>query len=68
MIPREVPQEMGKLKLEMVEPEVFVPWCSVDPYPPSPEAMAEQRSSFPLYFNGPRPFQCTVKAGEILYL
>ncbi|XP_074568858.1 lysine-specific demethylase JMJ32 [Curcuma longa] len=60
--------EMGKLKVEMVEPKILVPWCSVDPYPPSPEAMAEQRLSFPLYFNGPKPFQCTVKAGEILYL
>ncbi|THU65041.1 hypothetical protein C4D60_Mb01t32950 [Musa balbisiana] len=61
-------EEMGELKLEMLEPETLVPWCSVDPYPPSPEAMAEHRSSFPLYFEGPRPFECTVEAGEMLYL
>ncbi|CAN0880323.1 AP-4 complex subunit epsilon [Linum grandiflorum] len=27
-----------------------------------------ERSKFPLYFNGSKPFQCTVKVGEILYL
>jgi peptidyl-lysine (3S)-dioxygenase / protease len=57
-----------KLELELEEPEKMVPWCSVDPYPASDEILAEQISSFPLYFNGPKPFQCTVRAGEILYL
>ncbi|WOK95769.1 hypothetical protein Cni_G04476 [Canna indica] len=61
-------EEMGELKLEVMEPETLVPWCSVDPYPPSPEDVAKQRSRFPLYFEGAKPFECTVKAGEILYL
>ncbi|KAH7687073.1 jumonji domain-containing protein 7 [Dioscorea alata] len=56
------------LRLELEQPERLVPWCSVDPYPPTKEAMDEQMSSFPLYFQGPKPFQFTVKAGEILYL
>lgn len=44
-----------------------VPWVSVDPYPP-PSLMSAARAKFPRYFDGPVPFQCTVKAGEILYL
>uniref|UniRef100_J3MYL9 JmjC domain-containing protein n=1 Tax=Oryza brachyantha TaxID=4533 RepID=J3MYL9_ORYBR len=56
------------LKLELEEPERIVPWSSVDPYPPSPEETAAQVSSFPLYFEGPRPIHCTVRAGEMLYL
>nr|XP_010933250.1 bifunctional peptidase and (3S)-lysyl hydroxylase Jmjd7 isoform X1 [Elaeis guineensis] len=58
----------GELHLELEEPERQVPWCSVDPYPETPESMAEQREAFPLYFDGPKPFECIVKAGEILYL
>ncbi|EEC84781.1 hypothetical protein OsI_31822 [Oryza sativa Indica Group] len=57
-----------RLKLELEEPERIVPWSSVDPYPPSPEEAAAQASSFPLYFEGPRPIRCTVRAGEMLYL
>ncbi|KAL6655356.1 hypothetical protein ACP70R_006182 [Stipagrostis hirtigluma subsp. patula] len=57
-----------RLKLEMEEPERMVPWSSVDPYPASPEEMATQASSFPLYFDGPAPIRCTVRAGEMLYL
>ncbi|KAG8049829.1 hypothetical protein GUJ93_ZPchr0009g938 [Zizania palustris] len=30
--------------------------------------MAAQVSSFPLYFEGPKPIHCTVRAGEMLYL
>ncbi|KAF8781006.1 hypothetical protein HU200_000975 [Digitaria exilis] len=56
------------LRLEMEEPHRMVPWSSVDPYPASPEEMAEQASSFPLYFDGPAPIRCTVRAGEMLYL
>jgi peptidyl-lysine (3S)-dioxygenase / protease len=51
-----------RLKLQMEEPERMVPWSSVDPYP------AAQASSFPLYFDGPAPIRCTVRAGEMLYL
>ncbi|XP_008797954.1 bifunctional peptidase and (3S)-lysyl hydroxylase Jmjd7 [Phoenix dactylifera] len=58
----------GELRLELEQPERQVPWCSVDPYPETAEALAEQREAFPLYFDGPKPFECTVKAGEILYL
>ncbi|XP_051188363.1 lysine-specific demethylase JMJ32 [Lolium perenne] len=61
-------EEVPRLKLEMEEPERIVPWSSVDPYPASPEEMAAQASSFPLYFKGPRPIHCTVRAGEMLYL
>lgn len=57
-----------RLKLQMEEPERMVPWSSVDPYPASPEEMAAQASSFPLYFDGPAPIRCTVRAGEMLYL
>ncbi|KAG1362831.1 hypothetical protein COCNU_10G010500 [Cocos nucifera] len=58
----------GELRLELEDPERQVPWCSVDPYPETAESMVEQREAFPLYFDGPKPFECTVKAGEILYL
>uniref|UniRef100_A0A8I6YHL6 JmjC domain-containing protein n=2 Tax=Hordeum vulgare subsp. vulgare TaxID=112509 RepID=A0A8I6YHL6_HORVV len=61
-------EEVPKLKLEMEEPERVVPWSSVDPYPASPEEMAAEASSCPLYFKGPMPIRCTVRAGEMLYL
>ncbi|CAN0880501.1 Lysine-specific demethylase JMJ32 [Linum grandiflorum] len=57
----------GEFRLEMDEPARYVPWCSVNPYP-TPETEEAERSKLPLYFNGSKPFQCTVKAGEILYL
>ncbi|CAN0880827.1 Lysine-specific demethylase JMJ32 [Linum grandiflorum] len=57
----------GGFRLEMDEPARHVPWCSVNPYP-TPETEEAERSKFPLYFNGSKPFHCTVKAGEILYL
>ncbi|XP_020595226.1 jmjC domain-containing protein 7 [Phalaenopsis equestris] len=60
--------ESGELILELECPERQVPWCSVDPFPSSREAMLRQMASFPLYFNGPKPLECTIKAGEILYL
>jgi hypothetical protein len=53
--------------LELEKPIRYVPWCSVDPFP-SPEKLEDEISKFPLYFKGPPPFECTVKAGEILYL
>ncbi|XP_061341761.1 lysine-specific demethylase JMJ32 [Gastrolobium bilobum] len=59
--------DTGEFDLELEKPTRYVPWCSVDPYP-SPETMDDEMSKFPLYFNGPPPFECTVKAGEILYL
>ncbi|CAM6104458.1 unnamed protein product [Calypogeia fissa] len=43
----------------------MVPWVSVDPYPADGEAV---ETLFPRYFYGPLPFNCTVQAGEILYL
>jgi jumonji domain-containing protein 7 len=57
----------GEFRLELEKPLRYVPWCSVNPYP-SPETKEIEMSKFPLYFNGPTPFHCTVKAGEILYL
>lgn len=53
--------------MELERPTRYVPWCSVDPYP-SEETVDDEMAKFPLYFNGPRPFECTVKAGEVLYL
>ncbi|XP_050220526.1 lysine-specific demethylase JMJ32 [Mercurialis annua] len=60
-------QENGEFRLEMEEPVRNVPWCSVNPYP-SPEEKESEMAKFPLYFNGPKPFEITVKAGQILYL
>jgi peptidyl-lysine (3S)-dioxygenase / protease len=57
-----------RLKLQMEEPERMVPWSSVNPYPASQEEITVQASSFPLYFDGPAPIRCTVRAGEMLYL
>ena len=57
-----------ELRLELEEPSREVPWCSVDPYPKSEEEAARMREEMPLYFQGPRPFRCTVKPGDILYL
>ncbi|XP_054779106.1 lysine-specific demethylase JMJ32 isoform X2 [Prosopis cineraria] len=59
--------DSGEFTLELQKPTRYVPWCSVNPYP-SPETKDNEMSKFPLYFNGPEPLQCTVKAGEILYL
>ncbi|KAG8612169.1 bifunctional peptidase and (3S)-lysyl hydroxylase JMJD7 isoform X3 [Manihot esculenta] len=60
-------EEDGEFKLEMEDPVRYVPWCSVNPYP-SPEAKESEMAKFPLYFDGPKPFECTVNAGEVLYL
>ncbi|KAK9121737.1 hypothetical protein Syun_019354 [Stephania yunnanensis] len=60
-------QDREEFELELESPMRYVPWCSVNPYPP-PASMDSEMKSFPLYFNGPSPFQCTVKAGDILYL
>ncbi|XP_028796004.1 bifunctional peptidase and (3S)-lysyl hydroxylase JMJD7 [Neltuma alba] len=59
--------DTGEFTLELEKPTRYVPWCSVNPCP-SPETKDDEMSTFPLYFNGPEPLQCTVKAGEILYL
>ncbi|KAF5727628.1 jmjC domain-containing protein 7 isoform X1 [Tripterygium wilfordii] len=59
--------ETGEFRLELDKPSRYVPWCSVNPYP-SPESKEQEMSRFPLYFNGNKPFHCTVKAGETLYL
>ncbi|XP_021835271.2 lysine-specific demethylase JMJ32 [Spinacia oleracea] len=60
-------QDTGEFNLELEDPVRHVPWCSVNPYP-SEGREEKERSEFPLYFNGPKPFECTVKAGEMLYL
>ncbi|KAL9247017.1 hypothetical protein vseg_020489 [Gypsophila vaccaria] len=60
-------QDTREFSLELDDPVRYVPWCSVNPHPS--QGMEErERNEFPLYFNGPKPFECTVKAGEILYL
>ncbi|KAL2348737.1 hypothetical protein Fmac_002737 [Flemingia macrophylla] len=60
-------EDTGEFGLELEKPTRYVPWCSVDPYP-SPETLDDEMAKYPLYFDGPRPFECTVKAGEVLYL
>ncbi|KAL0371976.1 UNVERIFIED_CONTAM: Bifunctional peptidase and (3S)-lysyl hydroxylase JMJD7 [Sesamum calycinum] len=60
-------QDSGECTLELEDPIACVPWCSVDPYP-LPEEKQREVEKFPLYFNGPKPFEVTVKAGEMLYL
>ncbi|KAK9049256.1 hypothetical protein SSX86_031777 [Deinandra increscens subsp. villosa] len=60
-------QETEEFKLELENPLRTVPWCSVNPYPLA-ENKEKEMSEFPLYYNGPKPFEVTVKAGEILYL
>ncbi|KAH9321141.1 hypothetical protein KI387_015780, partial [Taxus chinensis] len=62
-----ISQETGQFSVEQDAPLRYVPWSSVDPYPPPSEAK-QSRMLFPMYFNGPKPFECTVQAGEILYL
>ncbi|KAM7493736.1 hypothetical protein LguiB_028345 [Lonicera macranthoides] len=59
-------EDTREFTLELEDPVRYVPWCSVNPYP-SLENKDREMSEFPLYFNGPKPFECTVKAGEILY-
>lgn len=58
---------MGEFTVELERPRRYVPWCSVNPYP-SPEMRESEMAKFPLFFDGPKPFECTVNAGEILYL
>ncbi|XP_043696092.1 bifunctional peptidase and (3S)-lysyl hydroxylase Jmjd7 isoform X2 [Telopea speciosissima] len=60
-------QDTGEFTLELEKPLRYVPWCSVNPYPSSGDRDREL-TSFSLYFNGPKPFECTVKPGEVLYL
>ncbi|KAI8530802.1 hypothetical protein RHMOL_Rhmol11G0087800 [Rhododendron molle] len=49
-------KDSGELKLELEDPVRDVRWCSVDPYP-SPDNMEMEKSKFPLYFDGPKPFE-----------
>ncbi|XP_073307320.1 lysine-specific demethylase JMJ32 [Primulina huaijiensis] len=60
-------QDRGEFTLELEDPVRYVPWCSLNPYP-SPCEKQREINKFPLYFNGPKPFEVTVKAGEMLYL
>ncbi|GLJ12483.1 hypothetical protein SUGI_0191910 [Cryptomeria japonica] len=62
-----ISQATGEFSIELDNPPQYVPWASIDPYPPSSE-VEQSRILFPRYFNGPKPFECTVQAGEILYL
>lgn len=60
-------KDTGEFTLELEDPIRVVPWSSVDPYPLHEEIQREF-DKFPLYFDGPKPFEVTVKAGEMLYL
>ncbi|XP_074270495.1 lysine-specific demethylase JMJ32 [Silene latifolia] len=60
-------QNRREFSLQLDDPIRHVPWCSVNPDPS--QGMKEREwNKFPLYFDGPKPFECTVKAGEMLYL
>ncbi|PON89746.1 JmjC domain containing protein [Trema orientale] len=61
-------QDTGEFTLELEKPVRYVPWCSVNPYPSAAETKDSETAKFPLYFRGPKPFECTVNPGEILYL
>ncbi|KAJ4952436.1 hypothetical protein NE237_029268 [Protea cynaroides] len=60
-------QDTGEFTLELEKPLRYVPWSGVNPFP-SPADRDREMAFFPLYFNGPKPFECTIKPGEILYL
>ncbi|KAL6578654.1 Lysine-specific demethylase jmj32 [Orobanche minor] len=60
-------QDTREFELELEDPIRYVPWCSVDPYPSLDEKQNEIEK-YPLYFDGPKPYEVTVKAGEMLYL
>ncbi|KAL2940055.1 JmjC domain-containing protein 7, partial [Bienertia sinuspersici] len=50
--------DTGEFDLEVEDPVRYVPWCSVNPYPSQGKEETEH-NEFPLYFNGPKPFECT---------
>lgn len=60
-------QDSGNLVLELDSPSNVVPWVSVDPFPKSSDQQ-RAHSLFPNFFEGPSAFECTVRAGELLYL
>jgi hypothetical protein len=60
-------QDGGSLVLRRDSPTSWVPWVSVDPFP-SDSDLQSAKSQYPRYFEGPPAFECTVRAGELLYL
>lgn len=60
-------EETEEFELKLENPTRHVPWCSVNPYS-LPKEKKKEMTKFPLYYNGPKPFEVIVKAGEILYL
>jgi len=60
-------QDSGNLMLKHASPTSWVPWVSVDPFPRDSELQKAQ-AQCPRYFEGPPVFECTVGAGELLYL
>lgn len=60
-------EDNGEFSLELEDPVRYVPWCSVNPHPSS-EEKERQMAQFPLYYHGPKPYEVTVKAGQVLYL
>ncbi|KAE8705746.1 Phospholipase-like protein isoform 2 [Hibiscus syriacus] len=59
--------EKGEFRLDLEEPERYIPWSSVNPCPVK-GSLKHESLKFPFYFKGPKPFEVTVKAGEALYL
>ena len=60
-------QENGEFTIELDTPLWYVPWSSVYPYPPSSQN-EQERMVFLRYFNGPKPFECIVRADNMLYM
>ncbi|KAL3679206.1 hypothetical protein R1sor_022162 [Riccia sorocarpa] len=58
-------KDSDKFAIVMDDPATTVPWVSVDPYPAD---FGEARLKHRRYHDGPAPFTCTVRAGELLYL
>jgi jumonji domain-containing protein 7 len=60
-------QDSGRLVLKLDSSTTWVPWVSVEPFPKDSDLQIA-KSQFPRYFEGPPAFECTVRAGELLYL
>ncbi|PPD66633.1 hypothetical protein GOBAR_DD36485 [Gossypium barbadense] len=60
-------QENGEFRLEFEEPERYVPWSSVDPCP-ARASLKQESLKFPLYFNGPKPFEFDIKYAYFNFL
>ncbi|KAG0613312.1 hypothetical protein M758_6G093600 [Ceratodon purpureus] len=59
--------DSGSLVLKHDDPTSWVPWVSVDPSLKDSD-LQTAKSQYPRYFEGPPAFECSLRAGELLYL